>query len=318
MQTRTRWATIAALGIVATLLFACVLAAFGDEPPRGKDVLHDLEKAKQRLAPAYRLAYRLTPGEEVRTKVVHLATVETRIKGVAQTTRSRTLSTRLWRIREVDAQGNITLDHIVEQVEMWNGVEGRQEQHYDSTQDKDPPPEFAHVAGSVGKVLATIRIDPHGRILSRTNVLPQFNPGLGELTIPFPDQPIKAGTSWSIPEELRLSLEDGTVKRIQTRQQYRLEKVEAGVATISVQTEVLTPVTDPKVQAQLVQRLQRGTLQFDVDAGRLIRKQMDIDEEVFGFSGPDSHMQYLARFTEEALPAGQSARASGSSAVDKK
>jgi hypothetical protein len=28
---------------------------------------------------------------------------------------------------------------------------------------------------------------------------------------------------------------------------------------------------------------------------------MDIDQEVFGFSGADSHMQYLARFTEEPL-----------------
>jgi hypothetical protein len=306
MKTRLNFATVLAVGIVVTLFSACVLAARGDEAAngKGKDVLVDLEKAKDRLAPAYRLAYRFASGEIVRTKVVHLATVETKIKGVAQTTKSRSVSTRAWRIREVDRQGNITFDNVVERLEMWNSVEGRQEVHYDSATDKTPPPEFAHVATSVGKVLATIKIDPQGRILARTNNQPQFNPGIGDLTVPFPPadkQPIKAGVSWSIADELKLPLEDGTIKKIQTQQQYRLEKVEAGVATIAVETQVLTPINDPKLQSQLVQRLQRGTIKFDIDAGRLLHKQLDIDQEVFGFSGADSHMQYLARFTEEPL-----------------
>src|SRR5207302_7554319 len=167
--------------------------------------------------------------------------------------------------------------------------------------DLNPPPEFANVAASVGKVLATVKIDPQGRILSRTNNQPLFNPGIGDLTIPFPEQAIKAGVTWSIQDELRVSLEDGTSKKLQTQQQYRLDKIEAGVATITVATQVLTPVNDPKLQSQIVQRLQQGTIKFDVDAGRLLHKQFDIDEEVFGFSGPESHMQYLARFTEESV-----------------
>jgi hypothetical protein len=315
MKRRLYYSTCITLGIVVTLLSACVLAARGAEPPQAdkipaagkpaKSVTAELERTKDQLAPTYRLAYQMKPGELVRTKVVHLATVETKIKGVAQTTKSRTVSTRLWKIRAADAQGNITFDHSVERVEMWNSIEGRQEVHYDSAVDKSPPAEFATVAAAVGKVLATIKIDPHGRILERNNALAQFNPGIGEVTVPFPNVPIKSGNSWSIPDELKLPLEDGTIKKVATRQQYRLEKVEAGVATIVVETQVLTPVNDPKVQSQLVQRLQRGTIQFDVDAGRLIRKQMDIDEEVFGFSGNDSHMQYLARFTEEPIPASE-------------
>jgi hypothetical protein len=310
MQTRLNLATLLAAGIVATLLSACVLMAWGDDSNavKPKNVLVDLEKAKDRLAPGQRLAYRFTAGEIVRTRVVHLATVDTKIKGAAQTTKSRSVSTRAWRIRDIDAAGNITFDNVIERLEMWNSVDGRQEVSYDSETDKSPPPEFVHVAASVGKVLATIKIDPQGRILSRTNNQPQFNPGIGELTIPFPPadkQPIRPGVTWSIPDELRLPLEDGTIKKIQTQQQYRLEKVETGVATISVATQILTPVNDPKLQSQLVQRLQRGTIRFDVDAGRLLYKQLDIDEQVFGFSGANSHMQYLARFTEEPLKESQ-------------
>lgn len=316
MTTRLNLATILAVGIVATLFSACLIAARGDEPAttKAKNVLVDLEKAKERLGPSYRLIYRFAPGDVLRTKVVQLSTIETKIKGVAQTTKLRTVSTRVWRIQKVDADGSIAFDHSVERVEMWNSVEGRQEVHYDSATDQTPPPEFANVASSVGKTLASIKIDACGRILSRTNNQPQFNPGIGDLTIPFPpadNQPIKPGVSWSIADELKLPVDDG-FKKVQTQQQYRLEKVEAGVATISVATQVLTPINDPKLQSQLVQRLQRGTIKFDVDAGRLLHKQLDIDQEVFGFSGPESHMQYLARFTEEPIKeAAQSAQQTG-------
>ena len=306
MKPRLSLATLLAWGIVATLFSACVLAARGAETPAAKgtkdtDALAELEKAKAKVAPTYRLAYQQKAGDSLRTRVVHLATVETKIKGVAQSTKSRTVSTRLWKIRDVDAAGNITFDHSVERVEMWNSVEGRQEVHYDSADGMTPPAEFSTVAATVGKVLATIKIDPHGRILERNNAQAQFNPGIGEVTIPFPNIPVKAGNTWSIPDELKLPLEDGTIKKIQTRQQYKLEKVEAGVATITLQTQVLTPINEPKVQSQLVQRLQRGTIKFDLDAGRLIHKQLDMDQAVFGFNGEDSHMQYLARFTEEPV-----------------
>jgi hypothetical protein len=308
MKTRLDFATILAVGILLSLFSACVLAARGDEgqatPAKPKNVLADLEKAKDSVGSSYKLGYRFKSGETVRTKVVHLATVETKIKGVAQNTKSRTVSTRAWKIREVDATGNITFDNVVERVEMWNSVEGREEVHYDSDGDKSPPAEFVNVAASVGKVLASIKIDPQGRILSRTNNQAQYNPGIGDLTVPFPPadkQPIKPGVSWSIPDELRLPLDDGSIKKVHTQQQYKLEKVENGVATIGVVTTVLTPINDPKLQSQLVQRLQKGTIRFDIDAGRLIHKQLDIDQEVIGFSGADSIMQYLARLTEEPV-----------------
>ena len=306
MKTRLSVATLLAALVVMTLFSACVLAARGED-----DLAAQLEKAKQRLAPAYTLAYKFAAGESFRTKVVHLATVETKIKGVEQTTKSRTISTRSWRIKDLTAEGNIVFENVVERVQMWNSISGKEEVSYDSRTDEKPPPGFEQVAHSIGRVLATITIDKHGRILARENAQQQFNPGIGELTIPFPNTPVKVGASWSIPDELKMTAEDATIKKIQTRQQYRLEKVETGVATISVQTQVLTPVNDPKLQSQLVQRLQRGTIKFDLDAGRLIHKQMDIDEEVFAFNGADSHMQYLARFTEEPVKDDQQAAAPG-------
>ena len=99
---------------------------------------------------------------------------------------------------------------------------------------------------------------------------------------------------------------------IKVRQFYRLVLVRTGVATISLETQVLTPVRDPKILSQLVQRMQKGTIKFDIDAGRLLHRQMDLNESILGFSGPESHMNYLSRTTEEPVenvPAAKTAEA---------
>ena len=122
------------------------------------------------------------------------------------------------------------------------------------------------------------------------------------MTVPLPAEPVKIGETWSTEGEMPIRLKDSPVKRIKTRQIYELKQVQTGVATIAAQTEILTPVDDPAIQSQLVQRVKRGEVKFDVDAGRVLQQQMDIDETVIGFSGADSMMKYLARLTEEMIP----------------
>jgi hypothetical protein len=178
---------------------------------------------------------------------------------------------------------------------------GVKEVSYDSQKDVVPPAIYEPIAKTVGVTLATITIDPAGKIIDRRSNQPNFNPGIGELTMPLPGKKVKIGDTWFTPETITLRTEEGMIKRVDTRQLYKLEKIELGVATISVVTQVLTPISDPKLESQLVQRLQKGTIKFDIDAGRLIHKQMDLDESVLGFAGADSSMQYLARLTEEPL-----------------
>ncbi len=252
--------------------------------------------------PRYHLQYKFSPDETFRCRVTHLTTVETKIRGVAETVQTRSVSTKAWKILAVDPAGNVTFTYTVEDVSMWQQGTGRPEIRYDSAKDEEPPDEYRHVAETVGVSLGTITIGPSGEILRRENARPQFNPGIGELTIPLPPEPVQVGASWSKDSELPIRLKDGPVKRIKTRQVYQLQKVQTGVATIAVRTEVLTPVDDPAVQSQLVQRVKRGEARFDIDAGRVLQQQMDIDETVIGFSGADSMMKYLARLSEEMLP----------------
>jgi len=286
-------------------------AADTEKPTAGGDsgLAAQLKNASKRVAgeQTFLLKYKAERDDVVRWKVVHLVTIDTKIRGSEQTAKTRSVSMKLWKVSNVDESGNITLVHSIESVDMWQSVTGRQEVRYNSRTDATAPREYEAVSKSIGVPLATLTVSPFGRVLKRDGSQSQFNAGLGDLTIPLPEQPVKLGAKWSVPDEVRIRLEDGRVQKVQTRLAYTLDRVETGVATILVKTEVLTPVNDPKVHAQLVQRLTNGSLKFDIDAGRLISRQMDLDETVVGFSGADSVMQYLARLTEELAPAGQEA-----------
>jgi hypothetical protein len=251
----------------------------------------------------YELRYKFQLDEVIKTKVVHLATTETTIRGSSQSSRSRSVSTKVWKITDIDESGNVTFEHSVEKVEMWQHVTGRDEVTYNSETDEKPPLEYELAAETIGVPLAIVTVDPHGEIVERKDLKQGgSNLGLGQITTPLPAGRVKIGAQWHFPTEIAIYLPDGQLKRIKTRQQYTLKSVKTDVATITVKTQVLTPVNDPKIESQLVQQLTNGEFKFDLQAGRILSKKMDWDEVVVGFSGAESTLKYLARFTEDYLP----------------
>ena len=296
--------------VVCLFVTACLLTPTGlfesvclfESAARGEDNTATADDANGKPdAALHSLRYKFAAGETLHSKVIHLVTVVTRIQGTSQTAKTRSVATKVWKITQVDADGNVTFVHSVGDVDMWQSVSGRQVVRYNSLKDKQAPVGYEQVAESVGVPLATVKIDPSGRVIERKDNRPQFNPGIGDLTVPLPQKPVPVGHRWTIPDELQVRLPGEPIKRIKTRKVYTLRKVKTGVATIDVRTEVLTPIQDAAIEAQLVQRIQEGTVKFDVDAGRLLSRQMDMDKTVIGFNGPESQMEYLARFTEEMV-----------------
>ena len=247
------------------------------------------------------LRYKFRPGEVISWKVTHLSSVDTTIQGNTQSSKSRSVSTKLWRVTTVDDQGNITFTHSVDNVEMWQQLSDRPEVTYNSKTDTKPPPEYAQVSKTIGVVLATVQVSATGEVMKREGDAPIINLGLGDIIMMLPPKAVTIGSRWHEPSELSAAGTDNQVKRIKIRKTYTLEKVQTGVATIAVRTEVLTPIDNARIQSQIVQQLTNGTIKFDVDAGRLISKQMDWDETVVGFNGAESQLKYLARINEELL-----------------
>jgi hypothetical protein len=297
------------------LLLACALCgrqrAWADEPinpaddPAPADSATETGDAPPADAQQYDLQYKFTPGEVLRSEIVHRAAVQTTIDGTTQKAETQSKSIKSWRINDVTPEGNVTFVHMVESIDMWQRSQGRKEIRYNSQTDSEAPPGYEEVAKAVGVPLTIVTMDDRGKILKRQEKRSQPGSMSTQMTMPLPDHPISAGEMWTSPIDIDVVLKDGSTKKYHTRQKFTLENVVEGVATIAVDSQVLTPISDPAVEAQLIQRLSSGSVRFDLANGRVLGQQLDLDRHVVGFSGPASSMHYVTRFTEEVLPQNQ-------------
>ena len=251
----------------------------------------------------YTLRYKFQPGETIRWKVVHRSRVRTTVSDTTQTAETVSRSVKLWRVTERNADGTVTFEHLVESVDMRQKLTGRDEVRYNSRTDKKPPVGFETMAKSIGRPLTIVTMDAHGKVLHRLRTpanLGQETKGM--MTIPLPDEPVPVGHTWTEQHDVHVPLEMGGVKKVVVRQTFTLRNVKTGVATIAVANQILTPIHNPAIEAKLIERQSSGTVRLDIDAGRILGQQIDLDRLVVGFRGPASSLHYLTRFTEELLP----------------
>jgi len=278
-------------GVPAGLVvLACLLApAFADSSPT------EPEK--------FTLRYKFQPGETIRWNVVHRTMARTSVSGSTQTAETASISVKVWRVKEVKPDGSATFEHLVEDVDMRQELSGCNEVRYNSRTDKKPPPGFDDLAKAVGVPLTTVTLDAHGKILRRQRKpITCMVQNEGEITMPLPEEPVPIGHTWSFPHEVTVTGANGAMLKVKTVQTFTLRSVKTGVATIEVATRILTPIHDPAIESQLLQCESAGSVRFDVDAGRILSQQLDLDKHVVGFRGDASSVHYVNRFTEELLP----------------
>jgi hypothetical protein len=56
-----------------------------------------------------------------------------------------------------------------------------------------------------------------------------------------------------------------------------------------------------------------GWVKFDLEAGRVVSQQLELDKHVVGFNGPASSMHYVTRVTETLLGDGEAGSAEAGS-----
>ncbi len=288
--------------ILAPLVTSGQLQAQSRQPAsRAKPIVAPDANSKSVALTGTLLRYKLRAGETLRSRVSHFANTRTKIGGLEEDSESRTVSEKIWQVKSVDQQGNMTFEFRIDAVDMAQRVGEDEEIKYNSRTDKSVPDAYKKVGESLGKPLAVVTISPDGQVVNRDKEMKSPQLGMGELTLPLPKEPLAIGGQWSVPRECRAKLDDGTYKTIKLRELYILEKVSAGVATISITSQPLTPINDPAIDSQIVQQLSRGEIKFDIDNGRLLSKHLDWNDVVVGFRGPETSLKYDARFIEELL-----------------
>jgi hypothetical protein len=187
---------------------------------------------------------------------------------------------------------------------MRHEVSGREAGVFDSESKEETPLEFRDIAEDVGVPLNRVTIDSLGEVAEKKDLRKKKKESTsgyeGPMTIPLPRDPVAVGGQWKFTHVARVPRTDGTVQSVKVQQTYTLKSVRDGLAEIFLESAVLTPIHDPQVKAQLIQSKTKGTVKFDIAAGRLIEQDLSLEEQIVGApAGPTSSMQYAMRFQEK-------------------
>lgn len=297
LASRIRSLPACAATFVGLALITATPSLAGDNPAAqaGESVLTTSAGEK------HQLRHHLSPNQTIRYRVTHVAKTKTRMNGTEEIANVYTTSVRSWKVGEA-SENEITFIHQIDSVEMTQQNGDKDEVRWDSLSGGKTPAIFSIVAEQIGTPLATVTIDAKGTELKRENHAgSQASLGMGSLTLTLPADPIAIGDSWTVPSEVKVRTEDQQVKTIKIRQVFTLKKVSAGVATIAIKSQTLTPIDSEGLRAQVVQQLSNGSVRFDIDNGYLLSKELDWDETVVGFQGPGSMMEYRAKMNEELI-----------------
>ncbi len=289
-----------ALGFCAVVL----LAADGDADSAPKLVTAGNE-------PKQVFAYKLTPGLFAHFEVRHQMTVISEANGEVEKVTNHSNSRKHFRVVSVDEQGNAVLEPIVDSVYMSAKFGETDPIVYDSTKDVEPPRQFREVKATIGRPVSRVTVSPNGT-LQKVTLLEGAPSHLAESSIKndprlnflvvFPTEPIGVGATWRERFTAEVVVGQNLKQPVTLQRQYDVTAIDGTVATLKVRTSVITPLSNPQVEAQLMQRKPSGTIQFDLERGLILSQSTAASEQVVGAFGPKTSVQASSETQEKWVP----------------
>ena len=245
------------------------------------------------------LRYCFQKGDTLEWNVRQTLRVTTSLKGKTETIETSSRSTKIWTVLDVSDDDVATFEYKVGAVKMQQSQTDKKDEKYDSNVDKEIPEAFITLEETVGVPLAELSIDALGE-MKRKQALRKYAGASEEnrIAIPLPKDPIAVGERWDIETPIEIQLHEGTVKKIAAGQRFTLDSVRNDVATISFRTIIRTPINDPKIESQIIDKDPSGSLKLDLKTGRLISQQTEVNKHVIDFQGRGSWIHHHARLTE--------------------
>ena len=236
-------------------------------------------------------------------RVSHDMNVEMSVSGSSMTTDSNATSTKVWKVKETRPDGTATFEHMVEDVEMKNDASGHMPTHYSSRSDAKPPAGYETVAKSVGVPLINITMILEGRSSSESTSR-KGRMQNGKIDASFARETDCCWRKLDDSQYDRAAHRRWGIKRIRTRQVFTLNELKDGIAVIHMERQILSPI-DPTTEVKLIQGESTGTIRFDIDPGRVVSQEAEVDRRVLGFRGPTSSIHLRTLFTEKLVADGE-------------
>jgi hypothetical protein len=261
----------------------------------------------------YQLAYRFSPGQRVAYQSVHTMTLTTQKGQLAETVRNEARVHKHFEVVSVADGGSAVLELTLDHVQMSAQFGDSPAVSLDSAKPDDAAPAYRGVMKTIGKPLARVRFSSAGELLGSESLLdrevearvsgpPSVKHNEGDagkhILVPLPGAPQAVGATWTDSDTIPVFVTRTLTQDVKVLRKYRLEAVENGVARISVKSVVITPLRDPAIDAQLIQREPSGTIEFDLERGLLLSRTVTVDKTVLAPFGGDTSMHAESVLTE--------------------
>ena len=249
------------------------------------------------------LRFKFQPGQTLAYTARQVTTVaETTLeegtnRPVTAATVTKLTVTRRWDVKAVDPVGVATLELTV--------VAMRQQITRPGPADKDGKPTFdtevfdsatpdgrQQMAAFLDKPIATVKVDPQGRLLEATG------PPAERLRVelPFRTTLPDMGERW----DRAFTLKIGTGEKYEFTQTFAVKGEAGSVTTIRVSTAPKVAPTDPGEWPPLAPVLWEGEVSFDRASGRYVGAKLAAKKEVTNHQGEGTRFVYESVYTEEA------------------
>ncbi|MBL8818482.1 MAG: hypothetical protein JNL58_20815 [Planctomyces sp.] len=260
---------------------------------------------------SWELRYQFQPGQTLRYKTHQTVTTVAMASNQQKTDESTVEQTRLFTVDQVDTVGTAHLAMQFERVWMQVRTNNGQPVVFDATMKAEEVPAiFRQTADRLRGSAAKYHLLSNGRVANPAK--PDAKPdSQKELMAPsflmaLPDQPVRVGDTWKDIQLARTRVTKDLKRDIQILQTFRLDSVENGIATISFNSSIESPVSNPSIQAQLIQSTPKGTLRFDINRGIMLEKKFRFDESVLNALGSNSLLNSHGSYTEEFVESASS------------
>lgn len=242
--------------------------------------------------------FRWQKGQTLTYKIKHVTSVVEVIDKTTNASNSNLDLVNRWKVIDVDAKGVATLTLTL--------VSMRNEQKrangdtllFDSNDLEKSTPELREqMKKFIGQTVAALRMDGYGRVVEVTQGSAATLETEPPFIVIFPAATAAAGQVWRRQFNVVLDPPYGTGEKFEAEQRYDCKKLDAGKATVAVTTHYKAMPESPRERLPLLQKDVQGEIVFDVQAGRLVSAQLNIDKTIENHQGKGSSYQFKSQYT---------------------
>jgi hypothetical protein len=242
----------------------------------------------------------LRPGQVLLYHVEHTTTNYDKLGDSESETKSLLKVTKRWDVLSVDGLGIATLKLSLTSMLHERTTPSGEVLRFDSANtDKSTPQLKEAMSRFLNTPLATIRVDPFGRVVevkeSKAGAA-NFDNELPFLAL-LPGILPKPGQSWDRAYKITLAPPLGTGEKYDAVQHYTCKNIAGDQMTLTLASELKSP---PKAAADAIplwQMLPQGEVTFDLKAGRLHSAKLTIQKELKDHQGEGSLTKFQSTLT---------------------